>query len=51
MRARSKGLTLQIAATGMSPQGTMVPPPTKMAVICPREASTGTEAQTAVPKV
>lgn len=31
--ASSKGLTSQMAATGISPQGTIVPPPTKMAVI------------------
>ena len=37
------GLTLQMAATGTMPHGTMVPPPTKMALICPRAAKIGTE--------
>lgn len=37
-RARSNGLTLQMAATGMMPQGMMVPPPNQIAEICPSTA-------------
>ncbi len=51
LRASSTGLTLQMAATGISPQGTMVPPPTKIAPICPNAARIGTEAWVAAPKV
>lgn len=50
-RASSKGSTLQMAATGIKPQGTIVPPPMNMAVICPNEASMGTEPLTAEPNV
>ena len=32
----STGLTLHIAATGITPQGIIVPPPTQTAVSCPR---------------
>ena len=36
LRANSNGLTLQMAAAGMSAHGIKVPPPTQIAVICPR---------------
>ncbi|MCG8515596.1 MAG: hypothetical protein MI740_15760, partial [Halanaerobiales bacterium] len=38
--ASSMGETLQMAAAGIKPQGTMVPPPTQIAVICPKAAKT-----------
>ena len=48
-RASSNGLTLQIAAAGMSAHGMSVPPPTQIAVICPRAVKVAVPPPMAVP--
>ncbi len=48
--ASSMGLTSQMAATGIRPQGTTQPPPIKMALICPSAARIGMEEPVAVPE-
>ena len=45
------GLTPQIAATGMRPQGMIVPPPVQTPAICPRAASVAVSHEIALPKV
>lgn len=48
-RASSKGLTLQIAAAGINAHGIRVPPPTQIAVICPRAVNVAVPLPIAVP--
>ena len=47
--ASSNGLTLQIAAAGMSAHGINVPPPTQMAVICPSAVNVAVPSPIALP--
>ena len=48
-RASSNGLTLQIAAAGISAQGINVPPPTQIAVICPSAVNVAVPSPMALP--
>ena len=48
-RASSNGLTLQMAAAGMSAHGIKVPPPTQIAVIWPRAVNVAVPLPIAVP--
>ena len=49
LRASSNGLTLQIAAAGMSAHGIRTPPPTQMPVICPSAVKVAVPPPIAVP--
>ena len=48
-RASSNGLTLQIAAAGINAHGINVPPPTQMAVICPKAVKVAVPPPMALP--
>lgn len=47
--ASSKGLTLQMAAARINAQGMIVPPPTKIAVICPKAVKVAVQPPIAIP--
>ena len=49
LRANSKGLTLQMAAAGMSAHGMSTPPPTQIAAIWPRAVKVAVPPPMAVP--